>query len=68
MESQKRRFFVHMAVSAYQVISKKVKYHMVTIAMLDTHECINNLYWQSSGVMIFLCKYYINTSDTLVPS
>ena len=27
---------------------------------------INDPYWQSSGILIFLCKYYIVTSDTLV--
>ena len=30
--------------------------------------CINNPHWQSSGIIIFLCKYYIVISDTLVGS
>ena len=33
-----------------------------------THMCINNPHWQSSGIIIFLCKYYIVISDTLVGS
>ena len=28
--------------------------------------CINKPHWQSSGIIIFLCKYYIIISDTLV--
>ena len=28
--------------------------------------CINKPLWQSSGIIIFLCKYYIIISDTLV--
>ena len=29
---------------------------------------INSPHWQSSGILIFLCKYYIVISDTLVYS
>ena len=39
-----------------------------TTEFLDTHVCINNPHWQSSGIIIFLCKYYIVISDTLVGS
>ena len=28
----------------------------------------SNPYWQSSGIITFLCKYYIVISDTLVGS
>ena len=37
-----------------------------TIEFLDTRACINKQHWQSSGIIIFLCKYYIVISDTLV--
>ena len=37
-----------------------------TIEFLDTHVCINNPYWQSSGIIISLCKCYIVNSDTLL--
>ena len=36
--------------------------------LLDPYICINNPHCQSSGNIIFLCKYYIVTSDTLVGS
>ena len=38
------------------------------IEFLDTHVCINNPHWQSIGIIIFLCKYYIVISDTLEAS
>ena len=40
----------------------------VKIHFLDTHVCINNPYWQSSGVIIFFCKYYLVISDKLIDS
>ena len=43
------KIFVYMAVSAYGGISKE----------LDAHVGINNPCWQSSGIIIILCKYYI---------
>ena len=39
---------------------------MDRIAFLDTHVCVNNPNCQSSGIKIFLCKYYIVISDTLI--
>ena len=60
-----------MAASAYHVISNHVIWKEVenrtfrhTIAVLEIHVCIHNPYWQSSGIIIFLCKYYIAISDT----
>ena len=41
-----------MAASAYHVISMEIEI----------------LLWQSSGILIFLCKYYIVVTDTLVGS
>ena len=37
-----------------------------TTEFLDTHVCINNRHWQSSEIIIFLCKYDIVISDVLV--
>ena len=39
-----------------------------TIEFLDTFAFIINPLWQSSEISIFLCKYYIAVSDTLVGS
>ena len=58
-----------MAASAYHVLSTEVEnYIFKTIEFLDTSAFINNPHWQSSGILIFLCKYYIVISDTLVGS
>ena len=37
-----------------------------TIEFLDTSVFIINRHWQSSGILIFLCKYYIVLSDAVV--
>ena len=56
-----------MAASAHHVISKGVKK-----CQLETqfrHTCrIKNPHWESGGIIIFLCKYYLVISDTLVGS
>ena len=45
MELEKIQFFVYMAASAYHVLSKEVENRiLITIAFLDAHLCINNLY------------------------
>ena len=36
------------------------------IAFLETHARKNNSCWQSSGIIIILCKYYIFISDILI--
>ena len=48
-------------------ITKEVENHIFRhiIEFLDTHVCISNPLWQSSGIIIFFCKYYIVISDTL---
>ena len=67
MEWEERRFFAYMVVSAYHVISMEVENSPSdTIEFLDTHVCINNPHWQSSGTIVFLCKYYIVISNTLI--
>ena len=66
--------FFYMNASAYHVISKENsrnggrKLYLDTTAFLDTHVYINSPYWQSSGIIIFLCKYHIVISDTLLGS
>ena len=58
-----------MAASAYLVISTEVENHIFKpIDFLDTSAFINNQHWQSGGILIFLCKYCIVISDTLVGS
>ena len=58
-----------MAASAYHVISTEVENHIFKpIDFLNTSAFINNQHWQSSGILIFLCKYCIVISDTLVGS
>ena len=58
-----------MAASAYHVISKEVENHIFTHNwVLDIHACISNPHWQSSGIIIFLFKYYLVNSDARVGS
>ena len=46
-----------MAASAYHVLSTEVEnYIFKTIEFLDTSAFINNPHWQSSGILMFLCK------------
>ena len=67
MEWEKRKLFVYMATSAYQVMLKKVEIvSLDTIAFFDTYVYIKNPYWQSSRIIITLWKYYIVISDTLL--
>ena len=57
-----------MAASTNHIITLYIKggRKFDTIDFLDTHVSINNPHWQSSGTIIFLHKYYIVISDTLV--
>ena len=62
-------FFTYMAASANHIISAEVENHIFKpIEFLDTSAFINNPHWQSSGILIFLCKYCIVISHTLVDS
>ena len=66
-EWEKRIFFSHLAASAYHVISKEVRNHILRRNLIFRHICcINNPHWQSGRIIIFLYKYYIVISDTLV--
>ena len=56
-------FFVCMAASVYHIISKEIEKRI-----MDTIVFVSNPYWQSSGVIIFLCKCYIVILDTLIGS
>ena len=51
-------------ITLYQRVQKTAS--LEKIAFLDTHLCISNLYQQSSGIIIFLCKYYIVVSAKLI--
>ena len=55
-----------MVASAYHVISTEVVNHIFkTTEYLGTSAFINNPHWQSSGLLILLCKCYIVISNTL---
>ena len=59
-EWEKRIFFSYLAASAYHVISKEVRNHILRRNLIFRHTCcINNPHWQSGRIIIFLCKYYI---------
>ena len=48
------------SASAYYVISKEVENQIFRRNWIfRQHVCINNPHWQSSGIIIFLCKYYV---------
>ena len=56
----------YMHITLYQLTYKITSSN--TIEFFDTDVFINSPHWQSSGILIFLCKYYIVISDTLVYS
>ena len=68
IEWEGKRYFTYMAASAYQVISTEIEIHIFKHDWIFRHlyAFMNILLWQSSGILIFLCKYYIVVSDTLV--
>ena len=66
IEWEERRFFAYKDASAYQRRQKITSLN--TIEFLVTYVFINNPHWKSSGILIFLCKYYIVISDALVGS
>ena len=68
IEWEGKIFFPYMAASAYHVISTKVENHIFKHDWIFRHVFLNNPLWQSSGILIFLCKYYIVVSDTLIGS
>ena len=58
-----------MAASAYDVISKEVKTHILRHnSIFSLTCCIHVPHWQSGGIIIFLCRYYLVISDTLIGS
>ena len=62
MEWENKIFLAYMAIRAYHTISKEVEYlSLDTIEFLDAHVCINKTHWESSGIIVFLCKYYVVT-------
>ena len=64
---REKKFFACTAASSYHVISKEIT-SLDPTKFLDTHVCINNPHWQSSGIIIFLCKYDTVILDILVGS
>ena len=68
IEWEGKIFFPYMAASAYHVISTKVENHIFKHDWIFRHAFLNNPLWQCSGILIFLCKYYIVVSDTLIGS
>ena len=66
---KEKTIFWYMAAPAYHGISKMVKNHILRKNWIFRHTCcINNSHWQSSGIIIFLCKYYVIISDKLLGS
>ena len=58
-----------MAASVHHVISTEVENHILKpIEFLDISTFLNNQHRQSSEILIFLCKYCIVISETLVGS
>ena len=56
----------YMRITLYQQRQKITSLN--TIEFLDTYVFINSPHWQSSVILIFLCKYYVVISDALVNS
>ena len=65
IEWGKGRFFACMAASAYYLMSTDVKNHIFKHNWIVRHLCIYKQLTLSSGIRIFLCKYYIVISVTL---
>ena len=54
------------AASSYRVMSKQVENGIFRHKWIYRHTCMRKQpHWQSSGIIIFLCKYYIIISNTL---
>ena len=65
---EKKIFCVYGYFSVSRYI-KEVKNHILRHSWICRHICcIKNPHWQSSGIIIILCKCYIFVSDTLVGS
>ena len=65
---EKKIFFVYGCFSLSCYIKEGKKSHLEIHWTFRHTCCINNPHWQSGGIIIFLCKYYIIMSDTLVGS
>ena len=58
-----------MAALPYHVMSKEVENHIFRHNWIFRHTCMyKHPHWQSSGIIIFLCKYDMVISDILVGS
>ena len=68
-KERKEIFFAYMAASSYRVMSKQVENGIFRHKWIYRHTCMRKQpHWQSSGIIIFLCKYYIIISNTLIGS
>ena len=66
---RKEYFFAYIASSTSHVISTEVEHHIFKHDWIFRHYVfINNPHWQSSEIIILLCKYYIVISDKLAGS
>ena len=64
-----KKIFSYLAASAYHVILKEVKNHILGRNWIFRQAlCIKKPHWQGGRIIIFLCKYYIVISDTPVGS
>ena len=64
---RKQNFFTFMAASAYHVIWKRVENHIFRHNWISGQTCmLNKPHWQSREILIFLSKYCIVISNTLV--
>ena len=65
---EKKIFFVYGCFSLSCYIKEGKKSHLEIHWIFRHTCCINNPHWQSCGIIIFLCKYYIVISDALIGS
>ena len=68
--SERKQDFLHIQLLQHIILNQRRQEitSLDTTDFLDTHVYIINLHWQSSGIIIFLCKCYIVTSDALLGS
>ena len=70
LKNERKEDFLHIwllqHITLYQRRYKITS--LATIEFVDTQVCVNNPHWQSSGIIIFLCKYCIVISGKLIGS
>ena len=58
-------FFFFLPRSVYHVVSKEVENRIFRHNWIFRHKLNFSIHWESSRIIIFSCKFYIVTSDTL---